>query len=143
MARQGLISGVSIRREAGRYLGRRYVLPREALLLWHRKLPQVLENRPDEENPKRRGTEGGRFTRSTEDARPMKPGNRVEGKTLLTGKEERGTKGRITENPPLATVNTHLALMGRFRTGPGAPVASSECGKAWTKDDGDAVHEPK
>ena len=107
MARQGLISGVSIRREAGRYLGRRYVLPREALLLWHRKLPQVLENRPDEENPKRRGTEGGRFTRSTEDARPMKPGNSVEGKTLLTGKEESGPKGHITENRRWATV-THL-----------------------------------
>ena len=35
---------------------------REALLLWGRKLPQVLENRPDGENPKREGTEGGRFT---------------------------------------------------------------------------------
>ena len=32
------------------------------------------------------GTEGGRFTDSTEDSGPMKPGNRVEDKTLTTGK---------------------------------------------------------
>ena len=32
------------------------------------------------------GTEGGRFTDSTDDSGPMKPGNSVEGKTLTTGK---------------------------------------------------------
>jgi hypothetical protein len=32
------------------------------------------------------GTEGGRFTGSTNDSGPMKPGNRVEDKTLMTGK---------------------------------------------------------
>jgi hypothetical protein len=32
------------------------------------------------------GTEGGRFTDSTDDSGPMKPGNRVEDKTLTTGK---------------------------------------------------------
>lgn len=32
------------------------------------------------------GTEGGRFTGSTDDSGPMKPGNRVEGKTLTTKK---------------------------------------------------------
>ena len=32
------------------------------------------------------GTEGGTFTDSTDDSGPMKPGNRVEGKTLTTGK---------------------------------------------------------
>jgi hypothetical protein len=35
------------------------------------------------------GTEGGRFTDSTEDSGPMKPGNRAEDKTLTTGKTER------------------------------------------------------
>jgi len=35
------------------------------------------------------GTEGGRFTDSTDDSGPMKPGNRVEGKTLTTGKTRR------------------------------------------------------
>ena len=43
------------------------------------------------------GTEGGslrraqpsRFTDSTDDSGPMKPGNSVEGKTLTTGKTER------------------------------------------------------
>ena len=32
------------------------------------------------------GTEGGRFTGSTKDSGPMKPGNSVEDKTLMTGK---------------------------------------------------------
>ena len=32
------------------------------------------------------GTEGGRFTGSTDDSGPLKPGNRVEGKTLTTRK---------------------------------------------------------
>ena len=32
------------------------------------------------------GTEGGRFTDSTDDSGPMKPGNRAEDKTLMTGK---------------------------------------------------------
>ena len=32
------------------------------------------------------GTEGGRFTGSTDDSGPRKPGNRVEDKTLTIGK---------------------------------------------------------
>ena len=32
------------------------------------------------------GTEGGRFTGSTDDSGPMKPGNRAEDKTLKTWK---------------------------------------------------------
>jgi len=53
------------------------------------------------------GTEGGRFARSTEESGPTKPGNRAEDKTLRTRNE--GKEGRSsTENPPLATVNTHL-----------------------------------
>ena len=32
------------------------------------------------------GTEGGRSTDSTEESGPMKPGNRAEDKTLMTGK---------------------------------------------------------
>jgi hypothetical protein len=35
------------------------------------------------------GTEGGRFTDSTDNSGPMKPGNSVEDKTLTTGKTER------------------------------------------------------
>ena len=35
------------------------------------------------------GTEGGRFTDSTDDSGPMKPGNSVEDKTLTTGKTGR------------------------------------------------------
>lgn len=55
------------------------------------------------------GTEGGRSTSSTEDSGPMTPGNRAEDKTLKT--RRRAIEGRSsTENPPLATVNTHLIL---------------------------------
>jgi len=36
----------------------------------------------------------------------MKPGDRVEGKTLTTGRDKEGKVS--TENPPLATVNKHL-----------------------------------
>ena len=38
------------------------------------------------------GTEGGRFTDSTDNSGPMKPGNSVEDKTLKTGKTERRKK---------------------------------------------------
>ena len=48
----------------------------------------MTEYRPDEEIPKRAGTEGGRFAGSTDESGPMKPGNSVEEKTLRTGKGE-------------------------------------------------------
>ena len=47
-------------------------------------LPETTANRIDEETPKRRGAEGGRFTGGTDDSGPMKPGNSVEDKTLKT-----------------------------------------------------------
>jgi len=34
------------------------------------------------------GAEGGRFTGSTEDSGPMKPGNSVGDKTLMTGRDQ-------------------------------------------------------
>ena len=48
----------------------------------------MTENRLDEETPKRGGTKGGRFTGSTDESGPMKPGNSVEEKTLRIGKGE-------------------------------------------------------
>ena len=48
----------------------------------------MTEYRPDEEIPKRAGTEGGRFAGSTDESGPMKPGNSVEEKTLRIGKGE-------------------------------------------------------
>ena len=50
-------------------------------------MPQTIENRLEEANPKRGGTEGGRSTGRTDDAGPMKPGNSVEEKTLPIRKE--------------------------------------------------------
>ena len=84
MTRRGLISGALNRHEAGRDMGRWCVLPREALLSCRCRLLATTANRLDEGTPKRGGAEGGRFTDSTEDSGPMKPGNSVEDKTLTT-----------------------------------------------------------
>jgi hypothetical protein len=56
----------------------------------------MTENRIDEETPKRGGAEGGRFTGSTEDSGPMKPGNSVEEKTLTIRKGEINIPGLAT-----------------------------------------------
>ena len=73
-------------------------------------LSLTLENRSEEANPKRGGTEGGRFTDSTEDSGPEKPGNRAEDKTL-TIREMRTVANIRKENPPFMTVNTQLILI--------------------------------
>jgi len=52
-------------------MGRWCVLPREALLFCCRRLAAMTATRLDEETPKRGGTEGGRFTESTNDSGPM------------------------------------------------------------------------
>jgi len=59
---------------------------------------------------------GGRFTSSTDDSGPVKPGNRVEGKTLKTGEV-------------------------RKHQNPGASIPLVEHGKSWTRDDGGGVDE--
>ena len=46
------------------------------------------------------GAEGGRSTRSTEDSGPMKPGNRVEDKTLKT--RRRGKRRTVFDREPAA-----------------------------------------
>ena len=46
------------------------------------------------------GTEGGRFTDSTEDSGPIKPGNRVEDKTLTTGKTQ--CRKNVSAGEPIA-----------------------------------------
>ena len=63
------------------------------------------------------GAEGGRFTGSTEESGPMKPGNSVEGKTLRTRKIQRAVSSL------------------------GAPISSLGRGKPWTRGDSDAVEE--
>jgi len=78
-----LISGGPTRSEAGRYMERKYVLPREALLLWYlfasmSAIKWFCDGRP----PKHSQTEGDRSIGSTDDSGPMKPGNRAEEKTL-------------------------------------------------------------
>jgi len=84
------------------------VLPSEAFLCWGANVVKdpikpIREGKPEAVL----GIEGGRSTGSTDDSGPMKPGNRAEDKTLKTRKELK--EGRsATENPPLATVNTHL-----------------------------------
>ena len=91
-----------------------------------------------------KGAEGGRSTGSTDETGPMKPGNSVEDKTLRTG------KGKVreslwAENPPLATVNTHLSRRHDWpeNPGPGVPIASLGDGRPWTRGDDDHDGESK
>jgi len=62
-----------------------------------------------------KGAKGGRFTGSTDDSEPMKPGNSVEDKTLTTGKMIICYQARILH------------------------ISSMEYGKLWTKSDSDAA----
>jgi hypothetical protein len=81
---------------AGRDTGRVCILLREALLYWRKlKLSKRAIKLRSRGRPRgREGTEGGRFTGSTRDTGPMKPGNGVEDKTLSIGKETRRMRGR-------------------------------------------------
>ncbi len=87
----------------------------------------MTENRLDEETPKRGGTEGGRFTGSTEESGPMKPGNSVEEKTLRigTGEAERGAISAAASIPS-----------------PAVSIVSSGQGKSWTRGGSDQPEEP-
>ncbi len=67
----------------------------------------VIKLKPTRRSRSGEGAKGGRFTGSTNDSGPMKPGNSVEDKTLMIRKVMT-VKNLSTENPPLATVNTHL-----------------------------------
>ena len=83
MAEQGLISGEPRHCEVGRDTVRRCVLPREALLHWYLELPEDIIKPNCEGDPEAGlGAKGDRFTGSTDDSGPKKPGNRVEDKTL-------------------------------------------------------------
>jgi hypothetical protein len=94
MSRRGLISGEPNRCEAGRDTGRWCVLPREALLHWYREsCRRYHKTEPIRRTRSGEGAEGGRFTGSTEESGPRKPGNRAEDKTLRTGKERTGKSG--------------------------------------------------
>ncbi len=86
----------------------------------------MTEYRPDEEIPKRAGTEGGRFTGSTDDSGPMKPGNRVEEKTLRIGKGE--TKW--------GAFNAAASI-----SSPAVSISSSGQGKSWTRGGSDRIEE--
>ena len=87
----------------------------------------VVENRLDEGIPKRGGAEGGRFTGSTDDSGPAKPGNSVEEKTLTIGKGEtrRGHLSAASSIPNLAF-----------------PESSPGKGKPWTRGGSDRMKEP-
>jgi hypothetical protein len=87
MTRRVLISGEPNRSGAGRDMGRQCVLPGEGLLLCASQLLTRVENRIAEGEPGgEEGAEVGRSADSTEETGPMKPGNRVEEKTLRTQK---------------------------------------------------------
>jgi hypothetical protein len=62
-----------------------------------------------------KGAKGGRFTDSTDDSEPVKPGNSVEDKTLTTGKMMTCYQARMLH------------------------MSSMKHGKLWTKSDSDAA----
>jgi hypothetical protein len=66
------------------------ILPRETLLHWNPNgaKDSIKPNREGEPEAGK-GAKGGRFTGSTEDSGPMKPGDRAEDKTLTTGRRKR------------------------------------------------------
>lgn len=66
------------------------ILPREALLHWKPNgAKDFIKPNRESEPEAGEGAKGGRFTGSTEEAGPMKPGNRAEDKTLKTGRRKR------------------------------------------------------
>ena len=78
-----LISGEATRSEAGRYMERKYVLPREVLLLWYLFASMgTIKWRCYGCPPEHSQTEGDRSIGSTDNSGPMKSGNRTEEKTL-------------------------------------------------------------
>jgi hypothetical protein len=100
---RGLISGEPNRSEVGRDMGRECVLPRPTArrgslpVLISIVVKDIIKPNRIGESKAGQDTEGGslrrtqpsRFTDSTDNSGPMKPGNRVEDKTLTTGKTER------------------------------------------------------
>ena len=87
----------------------------------------MTESRLDEEIPKRRGTEGGRFTGNTEESGSLKPGNSVEEKTLRIGKgESQAGAFSAAGSIPSPTVS----------------ITSSGQGKPWTRGGSDHTEEP-
>ena len=96
LTKRALISGEPNRSGAGRDMGRQCVLPGEDLLLCSSQLRAGVENRIAEGAPGgEKGAEVGRSADSTVKTGPMKPGNRVEEKTLKTrkGRPESGHPG--------------------------------------------------
>ena len=66
------------------------ILPRETLLHWNPKgAKDFIKPNREGEPEAGQGAKGDRFTGSTEDSGPMKPGNRAEDKTLTTGRRKR------------------------------------------------------
>ena len=73
----------------------------------------------------------------------MKPGNRVEGKTLRTreGRAERTLRGEPAACDGEHTSDPKEAVSGRSSLG--VPMASLEHGKPWTRGGSDGGTEPR
>lgn len=106
---------------------------------------QTRSRKPNRERRPRNGegAEGGRSTDSTDDSGPMKPGNSVEDKTLMT-EAQRGEETTPDREP--------AACDGQHTSGPGgspnhwedsgATESPPVCGKPWTRGEVDHVGEP-
>jgi hypothetical protein len=112
---------------AGRDTGRVCILLREALLYWrYDSCRSAIKLRSRGRPRSREGTEGGRFTGSTYNTGPMKPGNGVEDKTLSIGKETRRGRGRIGRTRHLWQL-THILPEHMKRADTPGLVARSAC----------------
>jgi hypothetical protein len=88
------------------------------------------------------GAKGGRFADTTDDSGPVKPGNRVEDKTLKTGKT-RESKNASEGEPVSGEDGTIDPGRSRYVTGvrPGYPNSSLGHGKPRTRGGDDSVEE--
>lgn len=108
--RQGRISGESgTDVEPDGIWARACVLPGKPYWLDGQGCQGPLENRPDKGVPRcGQGPEGGRSAGVLRRRGQGSAGNSVEGKTPKNRKETESGREPTAENPPLATVNTHL-----------------------------------
>ena len=120
------------------------VLPGKPYWLDGQGCQEPLENRPDKGEPRcGQGPEGGRSAGVLRRRGQGSAGNSVEEKTPKNRQETESGRDQTAENPPLATVNTHLTrgTESEPRTSLCVSEASLGRGKPRTRGDEDSAKE--
>ncbi len=111
------------------------VLPGKPYWLDGQGCQEPLENRPDKGVPRcGAGPEGGRSAGVLRRRGLGSAGNSVEEKTPKNRKETESGRDQTAENPPLATVNTHLTR-GTFARSEDKPVRLRSVDGTWEAAD--------